>query len=146
LVLIGCLTGLPNPSLYGYGRRGDLGFPPLRWSSWPSGLINEAWFTAPTRPRRPQIKFLSTNHNSPYFIPGMGHATERLPISVILSHYRTNITAFQNYDTPKSSSTSPVAYISFMPYNISFDYMLNIIALVDMAKMDKFFFLNSHDT
>jgi len=79
-----CIIGLPNSSLYSYGRPGFL---PLRWPSWPSGLLNKARSTAPTRPRRPQIKFMSTNHNSQHLTPGIGRVTKRLPISVILSHH-----------------------------------------------------------
>ena len=76
-----------------------LGFPPLRWPPYPSGLTNKARPTAPTWPRRPQINFISTNHNSQHFIPGMGCATRKLPNDVILSHHRTNIKLSQEkYD------------------------------------------------
>jgi len=89
---------LPNPSLYRYGRPG---FPPLRWPLWPLGLTNEARSTTPTQPRTPQINFISTNHKLQHFILVMGRATKKFPISVILSHHRTNITRSQeSYDAP----------------------------------------------
>ena len=135
-----CFIGLPNPSLYSYGRPG---FPSLKWPPWPSGLISEARSTTPTRPRRLQIRFLSINHNSQHFILGIGRATKKLQVSVILNHHRTNITLSQKITIPKSSWTSPVAYIPFMPDDISFDCMLNIIAQANMVKMDRFFLKRS---
>ena len=84
---LGCLIGIHNTSLYSYG----IGYPPLRWPLWPSGFNYKARPTAPTRPRRPQINFFSTNYNSQHFIPGMGRATRKLPNSVILSHKKSTI-------------------------------------------------------
>jgi len=76
----------------------------------------------------------------------MGCTTKKLPISVILSRHRTNITLSQEkLQHPKSFITSLVAYIPFMPYDISFDYTLSTITQADIVKMDRFF-LNTHDT
>ena len=84
-ILLASLT----PPYIGMGRPR---FPPLGWPPWPLGLTNKAQPIVPTRPRKPHIKFISTNHNFRHFISGMGRATRKLSNRVILSYHQTNIT------------------------------------------------------
>ena len=64
---------------------------------------------------------------------------------VKLSNHPTNITLFSKYDTPNHPRHFGDICIPFIRYDISYDYILNIIAQANMVKMDIDYPLNTHD-
>jgi len=65
--------------------------------------------------------------------------------SVILSHHLTNITLSRNTIPQIILNISSGIRYPFMPYDIAYDYILNIIVQADTMTMDRFFFLNTYE-
>ena len=72
-----------------------------------------------------------------------GACDQNVTNSIILSHHLTNITLSRKAIPQIILSTTSGIHSPFMSYDISYDYILNIIARSDMVMMDRFFLKHS---
>jgi len=75
------------------------------------------------------------------FTPHTGNEVcdQKVINSAILSHHLTNIILSQNMIPQIILNITSGIHSPFMPYDILYDYILNIITRVDMVMMDRFF-------
>lgn len=70
---------------------------------------------------------------------GNGVCDQKVTNSVILSHHITNVALSRNTIPQIILNITSVIHSPFMPYDISYGYILNIIAWADTVMMDRFF-------
>ena len=98
-----------------------------------------------------QLRLSDMNHKLHFSLPtnlftchtANGACDSKVTNSVIVGHHRTNITLLQKTKPQRILNITSGIYGPFMPCDISYDYILNIIAQADMVIMDRFFLKHS---